>query len=58
MKTTTILVAGATGFLGSEICRLLKTQNFEVRAMVRPGTNPAKKDPTHTNGRQYSRRRS
>jgi uncharacterized protein YbjT (DUF2867 family) len=31
-----ILVAGATGYLGSEICRLLRERGSDVRALVRP----------------------
>ncbi|MDB4882319.1 MAG: NmrA family protein [Gemmatimonadetes bacterium] len=33
-----ILVAGATGLLGSEICRLLREQGRPVRALVRAGS--------------------
>lgn len=39
-----ILVAGATGFLGSEICRQLRAQGKPVRALVRPTADPAKLD--------------
>lgn len=35
-----ILVAGATGILGSEICRRLTTAGEQVRALVRPTSNP------------------
>lgn len=35
-----ILVVGATGILGSEVCRLLKKRNLPVRAMVRETSNP------------------
>src|SRR5918992_5214043 len=31
-----ILVAGATGYLGTEICRLLRERGSDVRALVRP----------------------
>src|SRR5918999_1723153 len=31
-----ILVAGATGYLGTEICRLLRERGSNVRALVRP----------------------
>lgn len=34
-----ILVAGSTGMLGSEICRLLAGQGSKVRALVRPTSN-------------------
>ena len=34
------LIAGATGMLGSEICRLLREQGKPVRALVRSTSNP------------------
>ena len=37
-----ILVVGATGMVGSEICRLLASQGMPVRAMVRESSEPAK----------------
>jgi uncharacterized protein YbjT (DUF2867 family) len=37
-----ILVAGATGMVGSEICRLLASKGMPVRAMVRESSEPAK----------------
>jgi uncharacterized protein YbjT (DUF2867 family) len=37
-----ILVVGATGFLGREICRLLREQERPVRAMVRATSDPVK----------------
>jgi uncharacterized protein YbjT (DUF2867 family) len=42
MKTSTVLVAGATGLVGSEICRLLTEKDFLVKAMVRTTTDPVK----------------
>ena len=42
METSTILVVGASGFLGTEICRQLRAKNMPVKAMVRPITDPAK----------------
>ena len=39
-----ILVAGATGYLGSEICRLLRDRGAQVRALVRPTSSPEKVD--------------
>ena len=44
METSSELVAGATGFLGNEICRLLRAKNLpvKVKAMVRPTTDPVK----------------
>ncbi|HEY0970035.1 MAG TPA: SDR family oxidoreductase [Gemmatimonadales bacterium] len=37
-----ILVIGATGALGSEICRLLVERGRPVRALVRPSSDPAR----------------
>jgi NADH dehydrogenase len=37
-----ILVIGATGALGSEICRLLAERGDTVRALVRPSSDPAR----------------
>ena len=37
------LVVGATGFLGTEICRQLRAQGQSVRALVRTTSDPAKK---------------
>jgi uncharacterized protein YbjT (DUF2867 family) len=37
-----ILVAGATGFLGSEICRLRRGRGEDVRALVRRTSSPEK----------------
>ena len=37
-----ILVAGATGLLGSEICSRLRAQGRAVRAMARTGSEPDK----------------
>ena len=42
METSTVLVAGATGLLGTEICRQLRAKNIPVRAMVRNTTDPVK----------------
>jgi uncharacterized protein YbjT (DUF2867 family) len=42
METLTVLVAGATGFLGNEICRILRAKNISVKAMVRSTTDPVK----------------
>ena len=33
-----ILIAGATGVLGSEVCRRLRATNHEVRGLIRPGS--------------------
>lgn len=42
METSTVLVAGATGLLGNEICRLLRAKNLPVKAMVRLTSDPVK----------------
>jgi uncharacterized protein YbjT (DUF2867 family) len=39
-----ILVAGATGYLGTEICRLLRERGTDVRALVRRTSSPEKVD--------------
>jgi len=39
-----ILVVGATGLLGSEICRLLRSNGKSVRALVRPSSDQGKID--------------
>ena len=38
----TVLVVGATGFLGMEICRQLSGAGKHVRALVRPSSDPSK----------------
>lgn len=45
-----ILVVGATGFLGSDICRLLVQQGQNVRALVRTTSDPAKKEALQSLG--------
>jgi uncharacterized protein YbjT (DUF2867 family) len=37
-----VLVVGATGFLGSEICRQLRAKDRAVRALVRQASEPAR----------------
>jgi len=37
-----ILVAGATGLVGGEVCRLLASQGMPFRALVRESSNPAR----------------
>ena len=39
-----VLVVGATGFLGTEICKQLRENKRAVRALVRPGSAPEKVD--------------
>ncbi len=41
-ENAVILVAGATGILGSQICRLLVEQGKTVRALVRSTSDPGK----------------
>ncbi|WP_322895517.1 MULTISPECIES: NmrA family NAD(P)-binding protein [unclassified Yoonia] len=43
MKSNTIILAGATGDLGERIGRALLRKGAEVRAILRPGTSPAKR---------------
>ena len=38
------LVIGSTGMVGSEVCRLLISKNFPLRAMVRSSCDKSKKD--------------
>ena len=42
VSMSTILVAGATGLLGSDICKLLAANGISVRALVRATSDPAK----------------
>ena len=42
METSSELVAGATGLVGSEICRLPSTKNLTVIAMDRTTAGPVK----------------
>jgi len=43
-ENAVILVAGATGILGSQICRMLVEQGKTVRALVRSTSDPGKVD--------------
>lgn len=45
-----ILVAGATGYLGTEICRLLRERRADVRALVRRTSSPEKVERLRTLG--------
>jgi uncharacterized protein YbjT (DUF2867 family) len=45
METSTVLVAGASGLLGAEICRQLSARNLPVKAIVRSTADPVKTDP-------------
>ena len=50
-----ILVAGATGFLGSEICRRLRERNASVRGLVRASSAPAKVAALEASGVEIAR---
>lgn len=39
---STVLVAGSTGMVGGEICRILRSEGRAVRALVRSTSDPAK----------------
>jgi uncharacterized protein YbjT (DUF2867 family) len=52
METSTILVVGASGFLGNEICRQLRSKDLPVKAMVRTTTDPVKTEPLTQLGAQ------
>lgn len=41
-NSSTVLVAGATGFLGSEICRQLIAKNKNVKGLVRVSSDSNK----------------
>jgi uncharacterized protein YbjT (DUF2867 family) len=41
-QTKPVMVVGATGFLGTEICRQLKAANKEIKALVRTTSDPEK----------------
>ena len=45
-----ILVVGATGLLGSDICKQLAAEGRSVRALVRPASDPAKVDSLKSSG--------
>jgi NADH dehydrogenase len=45
-----ILVAGATGSVGGETCRLLAASGREVKALTRRSSDPAKRDRLKENG--------
>jgi uncharacterized protein YbjT (DUF2867 family) len=44
------LVVGATGLVGSEICRRLAAEGKPVKALIRATSDPAKVDPLKNNG--------
>jgi uncharacterized protein YbjT (DUF2867 family) len=50
METSTVLVAGATGLLGNEICRQLMAKNIAVKAMVRTSSDVAKTEQLTKSG--------
>jgi NADH dehydrogenase len=47
---STVLVAGATGMLGSEICKQLRAAGRSVRGLVRESSDPTKVDRLHSLG--------
>jgi len=49
-----ILVAGATGYLGSEICRRLRAHGKRVRALVRQSSDSAKLDALQALGVEFA----
>ena len=51
---STILVVGATGLLGSEICKLLRAEGRPVRALVRDTSDPAKVEKLKSLGAEIS----
>jgi len=53
METSTIMVAGATGLLGNEICRLLRAKHLSVKAMVRTTSDPVKTEQLTKLGVQF-----
>jgi NADH dehydrogenase len=49
-ETNMILVVGSTGFLGGEVCRLLRTAGKPVRALARPTADAAKRAALEKHG--------
>jgi len=47
-----ILVIGSTGMVGSEVCRLLVSKNYQVRALVRTTSDNSKRDKLNVPGIQ------
>jgi uncharacterized protein YbjT (DUF2867 family) len=47
-----ILVIGSTGMVGSEVCRLLVSKNYQVRALVRTTSDNSKRDKLNVHGVQ------
>lgn len=50
MEASSVLVAGATGLLGGEICRILRAKKLPVKAMIRTSSDPVKTEELTTLG--------
>ncbi len=53
-QNSSVLVVGATGFLGMEICRQLVNAGKKAKALVRPSSDPAKVNALHQLGVEIS----
>jgi uncharacterized protein YbjT (DUF2867 family) len=53
-QNSSVLVVGATGFLGMEICRQLVNAGRKAKALVRPSSDPAKVNALHQLGVEIS----
>jgi len=53
MEASSVLVAGATGLVGSEICRILRAQNLHVKSIVRTSSSPGKTEELTELGVQF-----
>ena len=51
-----VLVVGATGFLGTEICRRLAEKGTPPRVLVRETSDPARVEALHALPNAYERR--
>lgn len=53
-QTSAVFVAGATGFLGSEICRQLREKDLQVKGLVRKTSDPDKLSRLKASGVEIS----